>query len=134
MYLTLVRSLQVYENDWEFDPDRFSPENVENRNHYNYLPFSGGPRNCIGLCLIIKLNFVLLLANAPWGPCREKAKSVIAGQRFAMLEVKVVAAIILHSFRLSSDHEMTYNVPAPEVSCLYQNKYKEESNNLYRIS
>ncbi|GMT07808.1 hypothetical protein PENTCL1PPCAC_29982, partial [Pristionchus entomophagus] len=46
--MLLHHNPDVYANDWEFDPSRFSPENVAARNHYDYLPFSGGPRNCIG--------------------------------------------------------------------------------------
>lgn len=44
----LHRDPALWDNPLVFDPDRFSPENSKGRDRWQYLPFGGGPRSCIG--------------------------------------------------------------------------------------
>lgn len=67
----LHRDPENFANPDEFNPDNFLPENISKRHPYSYIPFSAGPRNCIG-------------------------------QKFAMLEIKLVLTSILRKFKIIS--------------------------------
>ena len=44
----LHRDPTLWDNPLAFDPDRFLPERSKGRSRWQYLPFGGGPRSCIG--------------------------------------------------------------------------------------
>lgn len=46
--MQMHRSEENYKNPAIFDPEHFLPEAVSQRHAFSYVPFSAGPRNCIG--------------------------------------------------------------------------------------
>jgi cytochrome P450 len=62
--LALHRHPDFWDNPLTFDPDRFSAENIKAtiKHPFQYVPFSSGPRNCIGQRFAtLELTIVLAL-------------------------------------------------------------------------
>ncbi|XP_039746470.1 cytochrome P450 4g15 [Pararge aegeria] len=56
----LHRRSDVYPNPEKFDPDNFLPERSANRHYYAFVPFSAGPRSCVGRkYAMLKLKILL---------------------------------------------------------------------------
>lgn len=53
--ISLHKNPELYKDPNSFNPDRFMVENLESKHPFGYLPFSAGPRNCIGT-LFIAIN------------------------------------------------------------------------------
>jgi cytochrome P450 len=51
----------LWENPDAFEPERFTPERASNRPRFAYIPFGGGPRQCIGNNLSL-MEIPLILA------------------------------------------------------------------------
>ncbi len=47
-FYALHRDPALWDDPLRFDPDRFLPDQSKGRSRWQYLPFGGGPRSCIG--------------------------------------------------------------------------------------
>jgi cytochrome P450 len=47
-FWTMHRDPKLWDDPLTFDPDRFLPERTQGRSRWQYRPFGGGPRSCVG--------------------------------------------------------------------------------------
>lgn len=85
------RDEKYWENPLKFDPNRFLPENASKITPYSYLPFSSGPRDCLGTKMCLQ-EFGL-------------QKLIFLGKAHAMVMLKISVGSIVRSFQVTSKHK-----------------------------
>ena len=60
--MPLHRHERLWENPQAFNPSRFAQDQVKARHRFSFIPFSGGPRVCIGLRFAM-MEATIILAN-----------------------------------------------------------------------
>ena len=56
----IQRHQKLWEEPDRFDPSRFAPEHRQRRHRFQYLPFGGGPRTCVGARLAMAEALTIL--------------------------------------------------------------------------
>lgn len=90
----LQRNLKYWgETAHKFNPDRFLPEFVQKRHPFVFLPFSAGPRNCIGAkyaMISMKIMLCHLLTNYKFETDLKMSELIFKFESIMKLDTKIM--------------------------------------------
>jgi cytochrome P450 len=107
-FYAMHRDPALWEDPTKFDPDRFLPERSKGRSRWQYLPFGGGPRSCVGD------HFAMLEATLALATIIRAAEIESLGESFPLATpFTVVAAAPIHArIRAGTPHPVDANETA----------------------
>jgi cytochrome P450 len=116
-FYAMHRDPALWEDPLRFDPDRFLPERSKGRSRWQYLPFGGGPRSCVGD------HFAMLEATLALATIVRAAEIESLGTDFpletpftvvaaAPVRARVLSVGASHGFEAAPPRELVLSGPA----------------------
>lgn len=84
----IMRDPNIYANPDVYDPDRFSPDEVQKRDSLSFLSFGDGPRSCIGLrfgLMQSKVGLATILKTFEISPCSKSVNPIVLNPETVVL-------------------------------------------------
>lgn len=89
------RIAEYWEHPTAFDPQRFAPEQTQHRHRFAYLPFGGGPHQCLGSHFFtVEAQLIVATILSRYRPTRHGSSPIVA-QAAATLRPKQRVQLLL---------------------------------------